>query len=121
MLYQPKTNLAFHIDSIMNRHLISIFDNERFFSYECAEWNYDNVDMYTNEMNNHIDDIDTFNTFFTSFSSKNKLKILKSNEVYVFNNSIHNFFNGSDKLRVNFVFETNDMIIHNEDARAKLI
>ena len=76
MFYQPKTNLAFHIDSDYNRYAISIFDNERFFNYECTQLNYDNVQMYSEEMNKHIDNIDTYKK-----RNKNRsltLKLLKN-------------------------------------------
>jgi hypothetical protein len=104
MVYPPKTHLSFHIDTYSNRHVISIFDNERFFSYEST----DNVDfdLYTNKMKENIDSIEAFNEFYLERNPEhNKIRTLNANEVYTFGNSMHNFFNDSDKLRVCFVFE----------------
>ena len=65
--------------------------------------------MYTEKMKENINNIDVFNEFFLNFSPEhNKIRILKTNEVYTFGKSMHNFFNDSDKLRVNFVFETEE-------------
>ena len=109
MLYTPNSHLTFHIDIESNRHLINVFDNERFFNYECAEVNPNNTEMYTQKMKEKINNIDEYNTFFLNYNpTKNKIKVIESGSVYVFNSSIHNFFNGSDKLRVNFVFETEE-------------
>ena len=109
MLYTPNTHLSFHIDDNSNRHLINVFDHERFFNYECAENNASNCEMYTQKMKDSISNIDEFNEFFINFNpTKNSIKVIESNAIYVFNSSIHTFFNGSDKLRVNFVFETED-------------
>lgn len=106
MLYTPKSHLSFHVDVDSNRHIINIFDNERFFNYESSEINPSNASMYTEKLKNNIDTIDEFNKFFLNYNpSKNKIKIIESNSVYIFNSSIHSFFNGSNKLRVNFVFE----------------
>jgi hypothetical protein len=104
MLYQPKTHLSFHIDTYSNRHLISVFENERFFSYEST--NTTDFDLYTNKMKENINTIDDFNQFYLERSPEhNKIRTLNANEVYTFGNSMHNFFNDSDKLRVCFVFE----------------
>jgi len=113
MLYIPKTHLAFHIDDYSDRHLINVFENDRFFSYESS--NPVNFQMYTEKMKENINNIDVFNEFFLNFSPEhNKIRTLKTNEVYTFGKSMHNFFNDSDKLRVNFVFET-------EEGREKII
>ena len=104
MLYQPKTHLSFHIDNYSNRHLISVFDNERFFSYESTGWV--DFDLYTNKMKENINTIDEFNQFYLERSPEhNRIRTLNANEVYTFGHSMHNFFNDSDKLRVCFVFE----------------
>ena len=104
MLYTPKTHLSFHIDTYSNRHLISVFENDRFFSYESS--NSVHFDTYTEKMKENVNNIDVFNDFFLNYSPEhNKIRTLKTNEVYTFGYSMHNFFNDSDKLRVCFVFE----------------
>jgi len=109
MLYPPKSHLSFHIDPESNRHLINIYHNERFFNYESTELKYDNADLYTQKMKENIDGIDSFNDFFLNYLPEhNTIKIIEPNAIYTFGLSIHSFFNGSNKLRVNFVFETED-------------
>jgi hypothetical protein len=109
MMYPPKTHLSFHIDTYSNRHLISIFDNERFFSYESTDTV--DFDLYTNKMKENIDSIEAFNEFYLERNPEhNKIRTLNANEVYTFGNSMHNFFNNSDKLRVCFVFEIQEGI-----------
>jgi hypothetical protein len=108
MLYQPKTHLSFHIDTYSNRHLISFFENERFFTYESTD--SVDFDLYTNKMKENINSLDVFNQFYLERSPEhNKIRTLKSNEVYTFGYSMHNFFNDSDKLRACFVFEIDEV------------
>ena len=106
MTYMPNTYLEFHIDTDSDRHLINVFDNDRFFNYESTDPLYDHVQMYTEKLKENIDNIDEFNKFFLEFKPEyNSIKVAKSGGIYTFGHSIHNFFNGSNKLRVNFVFE----------------
>jgi hypothetical protein len=104
MLYTPKTHLAFHIDTYSERHLVNVFENDRFFSYESS--NSADFDLYTQKMKENVNNVDVFNEFFLNYNPEhNKIRTLKSNEIYTFGLSTHNFFNDSDKLRACFVFE----------------
>ena len=106
MTYMPKAHLEFHIDNHSNRHIINIYDNDRFFNYESTNHNFYYANLYTEKMKENINNIDSFNEFFINHKPQyNSVKIIKSNGIYTFGHSIHNFFNDSDKLRVNFVFE----------------
>jgi len=125
MTYIPKSHLAFHVDAQSNRHLIPLNNDERFFSYESPNL-IDFID-YTEKMKEHIDDIDVFNKFYLDKNpNENKITNLKAGGIYTFGETMHNFFNGSDKLRVNLVFETKQgrRVIEeskNEIIRKKLI
>ena len=54
------------------------------------------------------DDIDSFNQYYLNLDSSCKIESLDKNTVYTFGDSVHNFVNDSNKLRVNFVFELMD-------------
>jgi hypothetical protein len=108
MVYPPKTFLNFHRDHGKNRHLVSFNYNERFFSYE----GYSNVMMFADTENiitqrliEQKDNIDEFNKYFLQYDESCRISNLDTNCVYIFGNTIHNFLNDSDKLRVNLVFE----------------
>lgn len=109
MLYESKSHLDFHIDTQNNRHIISALDDDRFFNYECSNPSTEDMSLYSEKLKLLSNDIDMFNDYFIKQNTKyNKIKILKSNKVYTFNQSIHNFYNDSKKIRVNFVFEINE-------------
>ena len=108
MTYPPKTRLNFHRDSNKNRHLVSFNDNERFFSYEAYSEDImlgDNEMIINEKLIELKGDIDSFNQYFLQYDKSCRVSNLESNSVYVFGNTMHNFINDSDKLRVNLVFE----------------
>jgi hypothetical protein len=102
MVYPPKTYIDFHVDNKKNRHLISFNKHERFFSYES---NCDKEFIYNQKYKENINNIDEFNSFFIKDDLSNEITNLESNSVYIFNNTLHCFYNDSNKLRVNLVFE----------------
>ena len=108
MTYPPKTFLNFHKDHGKNRHVVSFNHNERFFSYEC----YPDVMKIRNTENiinqqlaEQKDNIDNFNGYFLQYDESCRISNLDTNCVYVFGNTIHNFINDSNQIRVNLVFE----------------
>ena len=57
------------------------------------------------KLKNCNDDVDSFNQNYLNLDSSCKIESLDKNTVYTFGDSVHNFVNDSNKLRVNFVFE----------------
>lgn len=108
-LYNPQAYIEFHIDETSNKHCITLNGNERFFNYESAKSNYADNMLYTKKINEYSKDIDKFNEFFIEHNPEhNRIVNIESNSVYCFNFSLHSFYNGSDKLRVNLIFEKED-------------
>ena len=108
MTYPPKTHLNFHRDHGKNRHVISFNENNRFFSYEGYSdyMMYGDTEMKINEKLKSLkDNIDEFNNYFLNYDESCQISNLDSNCVYVFGNTIHNFINDSNQMRVNLVFE----------------
>jgi hypothetical protein len=105
MTYPPKSYIFFHIDYGQNRHLISFNENPRFFSYECDKNKVSDIELLNNNFKRFNKDFDSFNRYFLDLNSSCKIESLDKNCVYTFGDSVHNFINDSDKLRVNFVFE----------------
>jgi hypothetical protein len=112
MVYSPQSNLSFHWDHGKDRHVISLNRNERFFNYENNEENQNismlKCNLYNEKLNEHENDIDSFNEFFVQDSNYSTIHILDTKSVYVFGNSLHTFYNGSNKLRSALVFEIMD-------------
>jgi hypothetical protein len=108
MVYPPKTFLNFHKDNGKNRHVISFCENERFFNYEVSDDEFigANKDSTFNDMlKSSLNDINSFNEYFKNQHNSCEIKILETNSVYTFGNTLHTFFNDSDTIRVNLVFE----------------
>lgn len=106
MVYPPKTHLNFHVDHEKNRHVISFFNDERFFNYESYSTNLHELSIiYNKKLSEPNFNIDEFNTYFLNSHKNNKIISFDANSVYKFGNTLHTFYNGSDKLRINFVFE----------------
>lgn len=108
MIYPPKTFLNFHKDHGKNRHVISFCDNERFFNYEVYDEKFlenDKEIELNQKLKSSIDNIDDFNNYYKNQHEDCKITILESNCVYTFGNTLHTFFNASDTIRVNLVFE----------------
>ena len=106
MIYPPKSRFFFNIDYEQNRHLLSFNENPRFFSYECDKIGI--IDEINEKLKNCNDDVDSFNQYYLNLDSSCKIESLDKNTVYTFGDSVHNFVNDSNKLRVNFVFELMD-------------
>jgi hypothetical protein len=109
MVYSPQSKLSFHWDHGKDRHVISLNHDERFFNYENNEENQNlwmlKCDLYNEKLNEHKNDIDSFNEFFLKDSDYSTIHILDTKSVHVFGNSLHTFYNGSNKLRSALVFE----------------
>lgn len=108
MTYPPKTWLNFHRDHGKNRHVVSFNHNDRFFSYEGYSDNMmiGNCEMIINEKLKSLkENINEFNDYFLQYDESCRISNLDSNCVYIFGNTIHNFINDSNQLRVNLVFE----------------
>lgn len=110
MVYQPNSKLNFHQDHGKNRHVLSFIKNERFFNYEVLPFTSGEMgleDIFNNEIKKTTD-IDEFNKFFLNTHSDCKITTLEPNCVYTFGNTLHTFYNGSDTIRINLVFEIVD-------------
>ena len=108
MTYPPKTWLNFHRDHGKNRHVVSFNHNDRFFSYEGYSNNMmiGDTEMIINEKLKSLkENINEFNDYFLQYDESCRISNLDSNCVYIFGNTIHNFINDSNQLRVNLVFE----------------
>jgi hypothetical protein len=108
MTYPPKTRLNFHRDHGKNRHVVSFNNNDRFFSYEGYSDNMmiGDTEMIINEKLKSLkENINEFNDYFLNYDESCRISNLDSNCVYIFGNTIHNFINDSNQLRVNLVFE----------------
>jgi len=103
MYYPPKSSIAFHQDKNKNRHILTLNNNEKFFSYEC------NSSVLIEKINKKLielkNDIDEFNNFFKNYDKSCHISNLDSCSVYSFENSTHSFINDSKYIRINFVFE----------------
>ena len=108
MTYPPKTWLNFHRDHGKNRHVVSFNHNDRFFSYEGYSNNMmiGDTEMIINEKLKSLkENINEFNDYFLNYDESCRISNLDANCVYIFGNTIHNFINDSNQLRVNLVFE----------------
>ncbi len=106
MSYPPKERLDFHIDPNQNRHIVTFNNDDSFFSYEhFSNKQSENVIVYNDKLIEFKNDIDSFNKFFIEENSNNKISSLEPLSVYTFGNTLHTFYNGSNKLRINLVFE----------------
>ena len=108
MTYPPKTRLNFHRDHGKNRHVVSFNNNDRFFSYEGYSDNMmigDTEMIIIEKLKSLKENINEFNDYFLNYDESCRISNLDSNCVYIFGNTIHNFINDSNQLRVNLVFE----------------
>lgn len=102
--YPPNTGLqGFHVDFDYNRHVMSLNDNPRFFSYETTRF-HDKLEEY-NELYRELNDIDKFNEHYINDLPENRLFVLDKGGIYNFGKTGHFFYNGSDKTRLAFVFD----------------
>jgi len=107
MSYSPKSNISFHVDSELKRHLICFNEDDMFFNYECNGGDLHKRNLsYTENLEKMINDPLKFNDFFLKDDPNNKIINSKKNKIYSFGDCGHSFFNGSDtKYRFNLVFE----------------
>lgn len=117
MTYPPNTRLNFHIDDSQDRHLVTFNQNDRFFNYEyirkqirLSHFVYENESYsdkeqeLNNVLKNNNFNVDMFNQDFIKIGNTQIINLDK-NSIYSFGNSLHNFINGSNKLRMVLVFE----------------
>jgi len=111
--YTQKGEVNFHVDNGLNRHILPLNDDDKFYNYECLiEKNVNEKrDIYHNMRNNYPEKFDEFNEFFLNDSELNSIHNLKSGSVYTIGDSLHAFINNSNKIRVNLVFEVNPKLI----------
>jgi len=108
MVYPPKTFLNFHKDHGKNRHVICFNHNKRFFSYEGSSetmLHLDSEKIMNEKLISLKDNIDDFNDYFLKYDESCVISNLDTNGVYTFGNTLHNFINDSNQMRVNLVFE----------------
>ncbi len=106
MSYPPKQRLDFHVDPNQNRHIVTFNNNDRFFSYEhFSNYLSDKSIFYNKKLIEYDYDIDLFNKFFVDDDTNSKITSLEPLSIYTFGNTLHTFYNGSEKLRINLVFE----------------
>lgn len=107
MSYPPNERLDFHIDPKQNRHIVTFNQNERFFSYEFFDsFNLnEKIGIYNNKLIEYGENIDLFNEYFLKNEPTSNIMSLEPLSIYTFGDTVHTFYNGSKKLRINLVFE----------------
>ena len=107
--YTPKGEVSFHIDRGLNRYILPLNDDDKFYNYECllGQKLHEKGEIYNKMRKDFPKKIDEFNEFFLNDSELNSIHNLKSGSVYSIGNSLHTFINNSNKVRVNLVFEVN--------------
>lgn len=107
MCYIPKSHLrGFHSDGNKNRHGIAFNENPKFYSYESnlhKNLNLNNDDLSKNFLEN-IDDIEKFNEYFLT-QDECYIHNFKKNVLYSFGQTHHTFYNNSDEIRWNLIFD----------------
>jgi hypothetical protein len=103
VMYPPNDGLRFHTDDYQ-RYVLTFNSNERFFNYEIRSGEL--ISMFEKKYNRKINTIpiDEFNEIFMN-ETGNEIKSLDGNSIYAFNDSSHNFYNGSNKVRFILVFD----------------
>jgi hypothetical protein len=101
--YPPNDGLRFHTDDYQ-RYVLTFNSNSRFFNYEIRQG--DSLFILEKKYNKKITSmpIDEFNQIFIN-ETGNEIKSLDGNSIYAFNDSSHNFYNGSNKIRFILVFD----------------
>ena len=107
MIYPPKSYLSFHNDHGKMRHAISFYKNEQFFNYAIPHVSakVNTIDVLNKKFFDSLNDINHFNEFFLNYDETCEIVSLDTNMVYCFGDTIHTFYNASDKLRINLIFE----------------
>jgi hypothetical protein len=105
--YAQKGEINFHIDRGLNRYILPLNDDDKFYNYECLDEQKLNEksEIYNKMRKDFPENFDEFNEFFLNDSELNSIHNLKSGSVYSIGNSLHTFINASNKVRVNLVFE----------------
>ena len=116
--YNPKSYIEFHVDETSNKHCITLCGDEKFYNYESKQISSSNNILYTKKLNEFSTEIEKFNQFFLEHNPENNRIInFEPNNVYCFNFSLHSFYNDSEKLRVNFIFEKGDSRFSDKEVR----
>ena len=107
--YAQKGEVNFHVDRGLNRFILPLNDDDKFYNYECLveQKLHEKGEIYNKMRRDFPEKIDEFNEFFLNDSELNSVHNLKSGSVYSIGNSLHTFINNSNKVRVNLVFEVN--------------
>jgi len=105
--YAQKGEINFHIDRGLNRYILPLNDDVKFYNYECLleQKLHEKGEIYNKMRKDFPENFDEFNEFFLNDSELNSIHNLKSGSVYSIGNSLHTFINASNKVRVNLVFE----------------
>ena len=105
--YAQKGEINFHIDRGLNRYILPLNDDIKFYNYECLleQKLHEKGEIYNKMRKDFPENFDEFNEFFLNDSELNSIHNLKSGSVYSIGNSLHTFINASNKVRVNLVFE----------------
>lgn len=105
--YIQKGEVNFHVDTGLNRFILPLNDDDKFYNYECLveQKLHEKGEIYNKMRKDFPEKIDEFNEFFLNDNQLNYIHNLKSGAVYSIGNSLHTFINNSNKVRVNLVFE----------------
>ena len=105
--YTQRGEINFHIDRGLNRYILPLNDDIKFYNYECLleQKLHEKGEIYNKMRKDFPENFDEFNEFFLKDSELNSIHNLKSGSVYSIGNSLHTFINASNKVRVNLVFE----------------
>ena len=110
MYYSPKSHLkGFHSDGDYKRYGIAFNENPKFYSYECNAHKNKNIneDILNEKFLKHIDDIEKFNSYFLT-QDECYIHNFKKNVIYSFGKTHHTFYNNSNEIRWNLIFDINE-------------
>jgi hypothetical protein len=111
--YTQKGEVKFHGDGGLNRHVLPLNDDDKFYNYECLlDQNlHEKGEIYNKMRKDFPENLDEFNEFFLNDCELNSIHNLKSGSVYTIGDSLNTFINNSNKIRVNLVFEVTPQVI----------
>jgi hypothetical protein len=110
MYYSPKSHLkGFHSDGDKKRYGIAFNNNPKFYSYEFNTHKNLNLneEVISKKFIDNLNDIEKFNDYFLSQDECN-IHNFKKNTIYSFGNTHHTFYNNSDEIRWNLIFDINE-------------
>lgn len=110
MCYYPKSHLkGFHNDGEYKRYGIAFNENPKFYSYECNLHKNKNIneDILSKKFLENLDDIEKFNEYFLT-QDECYIHNFKKNTIYSFGKTHHSFYNNSNEMRWNLIFDIKD-------------